>query len=131
MIASALGKLEQAKILLSNKADPNLLDAIGCSALLLACSKGNFEMARLLLDFRADPKLGNLKARPLEYLLRFDPGASPENLLTIQRMMEDVNAKFNSQQGDTLLGIASSLQNMAFVSMLLKWPNIDVNATNK
>lgn len=88
-------------------------------------------MARLLLDFRADPKLGNLKSRPLEYLLRFDPGSSPDNLLTVQRMMEDVNARFASQQNDGLLAIACSFQNAAFVNMLLKWPNIDVNLTNK
>lgn len=130
MIAAALGKLEQAKLLLSHKADPNILDGLGCTALLLACSKGNFDMARMLLDFRADPKLGNLKARPLEYLLRFDPGSSPDNLLTIQRMMDDINTRYTSQQGDSLLAIACSLQNIPFVTMVLKWPNIDVDSKN-
>jgi hypothetical protein len=100
MIAAALGKTDQAKVLVAHKADPNLMDTLGCTALLLCCSKGYYEMARFLLDNGADPKLGSLKARPLEYLLRFDPGVVPENLQVCSLLM-DVLVLFVFVLGDS------------------------------
>ncbi len=122
MIAAALGKLDHARVLLQeHRANPNLLDSLGCSALLIACAKGNFAMAGLLLAHGADPMLSQANAKPLDYLVKFDPGASEENLRVFVTMLnkQDVNQKFAMRQDDNLLAIACSFQNQPFVQLLL------------
>ncbi len=47
-------QLELVKLLLENKANPNLVDANGATALILAAQTGNVEMIKLLLQFKAD-----------------------------------------------------------------------------
>ena len=50
-------QLELVKLLLEKKANPNLIDANGASALILATQNGNLEMIKLLLKYNADKTL--------------------------------------------------------------------------
>ena len=47
-------QFDLVNLLLENKANPNLVDANGASALILATQTGNVEMVKLLLKFKAD-----------------------------------------------------------------------------
>ncbi len=132
MIAAALNKLDHARVLLKDfKANPNLLDNLRCTALLIACAKGHFGMAHLLLASGADWTLALTAAKPLDYLVKFDPGASGENQQVFLTMLPEVNVKFPMRQDDSMLAIACSFQNTSFVQQLLKRKGIDVNAVNK
>jgi ankyrin repeat protein len=65
MIAAGFGQVQMVELLLSNRADPNLLDSrMGASALHKAAQGGVPELARLLLDHGAfidmqSPTLGH------------------------------------------------------------------------
>lgn len=48
---------ELVKLMLENKANPNLVDANGSNALILATQNGNLEIIKLLLQFKADKTL--------------------------------------------------------------------------
>lgn len=50
-------QVDLVKLLLENKANPNLVDANGASALILSTQTGNLEMIKLLLQFKADKTL--------------------------------------------------------------------------
>lgn len=58
MYAGFHNKVEIAKFLLSKKANVNAVNAVGHSALFLACASNHEEMALLLLEYGADVNLG-------------------------------------------------------------------------
>ena len=55
MIMAKKGEVEATKLLLDNKAEVNIKDFIGLTALHQAIYKGHIEVARLLLKHGADP----------------------------------------------------------------------------
>jgi len=62
------GNVVLAKLLLENKADPNLADAGGMTPLLYAIQFKNVELIKLLLSYKADKKLADNSGKmPFEY----------------------------------------------------------------
>jgi len=57
------GRIELARFLLENGADPNISGWGGISALRLAAGNGNHRLVKLLLDFNAEP---NMRTNHLE-----------------------------------------------------------------
>lgn len=65
---SVKGNIALAKLLLENKADPNLADASGMTPLLYAIQFKNKEMVELLIHFKANKKLADNSGKsPFEY----------------------------------------------------------------
>jgi len=62
------GNLVLSKLLLENKANPNLADAGGMTPLLYAIQFKNLELIKLLLNYKADKKLADGTGKmPFEY----------------------------------------------------------------
>ena len=62
------GNLVLSKLLLENKANPNLADAGGMTPLLYAIQFKNLELIKLLLSYKADKKLADGTGKmPFEY----------------------------------------------------------------
>lgn len=62
------GNLILAKLLLENKANPNLADSGGMTPLLYAIQFKNIELIKLLLNYKADKKLADSTGKmPFEY----------------------------------------------------------------
>lgn len=62
------GNLVLSKLLLENKANPNLADAGGMTPLLYAIQFKNVELIKLLLSYKADKKLADGTGKmPFEY----------------------------------------------------------------
>ncbi len=57
MGATYKNQFDLVKLLLENKANPNLVDASGASALILATQNSNVELIKLLLKYNADKTL--------------------------------------------------------------------------
>ena len=53
-LAAAKGKLDEAKALIAKKADPNIPDKYGNTALIQASSRGDAAMVRFLVEHHAD-----------------------------------------------------------------------------
>lgn len=65
---SVKGNLELAKLLLENKADPNIADASGMTPLLYAIQFKNKELVDLLIKYKADKKMADSSGKsPFEY----------------------------------------------------------------
>src|SRR6185437_4011192 len=87
--AVSADNLEIARLLLENKADPNLIQSKGVTPLHGATQKGNTQMVELLLSYKADP------------LAKMSDGETPLDLAV---------KKHNSEIADLIRNYRSSYQ---------------------
>ena len=69
-IATILGRIEMAAMLLEKNPDINIKDDDGCTPLHLAAGKGFYDITKLLLKHGADPKAYDKYNRTPLYLTR-------------------------------------------------------------
>jgi uncharacterized protein len=63
MAAVVKGNIEIAKVLLEKKANPNITDANGTTALIYATMFGNVELIKMLLQYKSDKSIVDNKGK--------------------------------------------------------------------
>lgn len=125
-LASFFGLNDVVVRLLSEGSDPNLLDSMGTTALIYACTKGHLTVVKTLLDAgaRADT-VDNRGSTALHKAVK------DEYLQITQRLTQEmdiaINAFFTSFNNYTALTIACWCGNVEIVRALLSRSDIDVN----
>ena len=119
MRAAQLGKTSTAKFLLANKADPNLRNKKGDTALMTAVSSA--DLMRLLLESGANPNLANEEG--FTALMAVVSGASydktkPEKVRLLLEKGAKIDAK--DKNGRSALDIARSYNDTQTVNLLQK-----------
>jgi ankyrin repeat protein len=82
MNAAVVGSVESMKLLLAHKANPNLTNSAGATALIWAA--GDLDRVRLLLEHGADPKIASQRGRTALYVAARSDGSAPVVKLLIQ-----------------------------------------------
>lgn len=121
IIATAVGAIDIAKLLLAKGADVNAKDSEGDSALLVAIKAHSGELAEEFLRRGADPNVKNSHGEtPLDMALY----NKDEELAIRIILMEDVNLKTWDKDGDSPLMIALSLKLMNVIDTILDLPEV-------
>lgn len=125
-LATAYGHLKCVKLLLANKAKPNLTDNKGYCSLHWAAQKGHKKIAIELINHNASiDVLGEFNRTPMDMAVYHGKAEMVKLLLA-----KGANVNAQNDQGCTLLHIAIEQGHLSVVIELIQSPHLNVNVVD-
>ena len=127
ILAATMGDLQTVKKLLQARADPNIPNAGGTTALFRALAKNHDDVADAIVN---DPRL-DLNARGLNRVTALIAYVSRDREEEVRKLVErGADVKLQDADGDAALHVAARNGNIRVVELLVA-KGADVNARNK